>query len=166
MLTEILFSKDDFPKGKTLHAIVLPENEDYYRFIKEQKERGLKTIALSSNALLSILCHYFVEKHARIVDIKLLAPIRDNSELTNCTFEKLISQACAKTNQNRDSVVYVLEYLMRALTKGYEIKEITLADQQSTFSLNLAGIVETSASKAKFGELTKIVEKCWKNALS
>lgn len=166
MLTEILFSKDDFPKGKTLHAIILSENENYYQFVKTNKKRGLKPISLSSNILLNVLCYYFVEKHARIVDIKLLAPIRDNSELTNCTFEKLINQACAKTNQNRDSVVYVLEYLMQALTKGYEIKEIMLADQQSTFSLNLAGIVETSASKAKFGELTKIIEKCWKNAWS
>ena len=74
MLTEILFSKDVFPKGKTLHAIILPENEDYYRFIKEQKEHGLKTIALSSNALLSILCHYFAVKHAEIFEVKLLDP--------------------------------------------------------------------------------------------
>lgn len=27
MLTEILFSEDIFPKGKTLHAIVLPESQ-------------------------------------------------------------------------------------------------------------------------------------------
>lgn len=43
MLTEILFSEDDFPKGKTLHAIVLPENEDYYHFsqLPRTKVRGL-----------------------------------------------------------------------------------------------------------------------------
>lgn len=28
MLTEILFSKDVFSKGKTLHAIILPENKN------------------------------------------------------------------------------------------------------------------------------------------
>ena len=166
MLTEILFSEDVFPKGKTLHAIVLPENEDYYQIVKANKKRGLTQVSLSSNILLNVLCYYFAEKHARLISIKLLAPIQDNGKLTNCAFEELINQACAKTNQNRDSVVYVLEYLAQALAKDCEIKEITLADQQSTFSLNLAGIVETSASKAKFGELTKIIEKCWKNALS
>lgn len=166
MNREALFIQDTFSSGKSFVSISLPKNEDYYQFVKTNKKRGLKQVSLSSNILLNVLCYYFVEKHARIVDIKLLAPMQDNSKLTNRTFEKLINQACAKTNQNRDSVVYVLEYLTRALTKGYEIKEITLADQQSTFSLNLAGIVETSASKAKFGELTKIIEKCWKNTLS
>lgn len=166
MNREALFIQDTFSSDKSFFGISLPKNEDYYQFVKTNKKRGLKQVSLSSNILLNVLCYYFAEKHARIVDIKLLAPMQDNSELTNCTFEKLINQARAKTNQNRDSIVYVLEYLTQALTKGYEIKEITLADQQSTFSLNLAGIVETSASKAKFGELTKIIEKCWKNAWS
>lgn len=68
MLTEILFSKDVFPKGKTLHAIILPENEDYYQIVKANKKRGLKQVSLSSNALLSILCHYFAVKHAEIFE--------------------------------------------------------------------------------------------------
>lgn len=166
MSREALFIRDVFPSGKSIVGTSLSENEDYYQIVKANKKRGLKQVSLSSNVLLNILRYYFAEKHARLISIKLLTSVQDNGKLTNCAFEELINQACAKTNQNRDSVVYVLEYLAQALTKGYEIKEITLADQQSTFSLNLAGIVETSASNAKFGELTKIVEKCWKNALS
>lgn len=168
MLTEILFSEDDFPKGKTLHAIVLPENEDYYHFIKEQKEHGLKTIALSSNALLSILCHYFAEKHAEIFEVKLLDPLPKRNgygELNQYWPQYFIDQACTLMHNNRDNVVYLLEYIDQALQKGNEIKQIALKTDKGTFIVSMSGMIKTDATKDDIAQFSKNVEKILKNEL-
>lgn len=166
MLTEILFSKDVFPKGKTLHAIVLPENEDYYRFVKEQKERGLKTISLSSNALLSILCHYFAVKHAEIFEVILLDPLPKRNgygELNQYWPQCFIDQACALMHNNRDNVVYLLECIDQALQKGNEIKQIALKTDKGTFIVNMSGTIKTDAEKDDIAQFSKNIEKILKN---
>lgn len=168
MLTEILFSEDDFPKGKTLHAIVLPENEDYYHFIKEQKEHGLKTIVLSSNALLSILCHYFAEKHAEIFEVKLFDPLPKRNgygELNQYWSQYFIDQSCVLMHNNRDNVVYLLECIDQALQKGNEIKKIALKTDKGTFIVNMSGTIKTNAEKDDIAQFSKNIEKILKNEL-
>ena len=168
MLTEILFSKDVFPKGKTLHAIILPENEDYYQFVKTNKKRGLKQVSLSSNILLNVLCYYFAEKHAEIFEVKLLDPLPKRNgygELNQYLLQYFIDQACTLMHNNRDNVVYLLGYIDQALQKGNEIKQIALKTDKGKFIVNMSGTIKTDAEKDDIAQFSKNIEKILKNEL-
>ena len=123
------FFKKGFPSNKELVKIEYsPAKDEYYSFVKKQREKGFGQVIVTSEMMIKIIKDYFLEKKFRIAKIEFM--IEDNG------LENEVNGILNKLYDDRGYFNLLVDKLMFLIEESsIDIKKIDLkgrSDNKST----------------------------------
>lgn len=136
---------------------------NYYSFLHEADMNGLVQVIIPSSVLISILKHFFKNKKARLVAIKLAEDEDDNIPIIN--------QLISAVNNNRDYFIDLIEELNVLIEQDdMSVESIRLKYRENNklvdLSISINGILDYSENSFELGVITEVSDYVWKEMKS
>lgn len=136
-----------FYLDKKLVFKLLPEDIDYYEFVKQMP--NARHISLPNENLLDILCYLFSKNNANIVKVNML----DDSS------RKEVDKLIANIQNNWRNIVYLISYL----NSNHMILDFTVKIGESSFTISVNGDLTVSGDEFEtskvIAELTDLLNR-------